>query len=271
MLTGAGEPPAWDAGPGTPRLFGSDSAVWVVHSDVAMLVGGVRALLYQTLHPLALAGVAEHSDYRSDPLGRLQRTAAFLGTTAFGTADEAEAALARVRAIHDRVSGTTSDGRPYEANDPRLLGWVHATEVDSFLSAHQRYAADPLDGSTADRYVAEMGEIGRRLGMESPPRDTAELALTLEGYRPELEVTALTRETVRFLLCPPLPLAARPMYGLIFAAAAGLLPSHERSMLRLPRLPLVEPVFIRPSATALLRVVGWALGEHPSKSAVAAG
>ncbi len=270
MLAGSGEPPVFDFDPAAPRWFGPDSAIWAVHSDVAMLVGGVRALFLQTLHPLAIAGVTDHSDYRSDPLGRLQRTAAFLATTAFGTADDAEAAVARVRAIHDRVTGTAPDGRPYAANDPRLLGWVHCTETDSFLRAHQRYGAVPLAAGDADRYVAEMAEIGLRLGVESPPTDTAELAWALEDYRPELEAGELARRTVRFLLLPPLPAAALPPYGLIAAAAIGLLPGYARTALRLPRLPLAEPVLVAPAATGLLWLFGWALGEHPSRSLTAA-
>lgn len=269
-LAGTRERPAWEFDAEAPRLFGPDSAAWRVHSDVAMLVGGVRALLYQTLHPLALAGVTDHSDYRSDPLGRLHRTAAFLGTTTFGTSGEAEAAIARVRAIHDRVTGTTADGRAYAAGDPRLLGWVHATEVDSFLRAHQRYAADRLDDATADRYVAEMAEIGCRLGVESPPADAAELARTLETYAGELEYSDLIRDTVGFLIVPPLPLAVLPVYGLVAAAAVGLLPHDARGLLRLPMPPGAEPAVIRPAATALLRLLGWALGDHPSKSVTAA-
>src|SRR5688500_9257071 len=106
-------------------LFGPGSAVWKVHSDPSMLIGGVRALMLQTLHPLAMAGVAKHSNYREDPFGRLHRTGAFLGATTFGTTATAERAIAQVRAIHPHVKGVAPDGRPYSADDPHLLAWVH--------------------------------------------------------------------------------------------------------------------------------------------------
>lgn len=250
------------------RRFDPDSAIWAVHSDVAMLVGGVRALLIQTLHPLVLAGVVQHSTYRTDPLGRLQRTGAFVGTTTFGSRSESDEMVAVVRAIHRRVSGTAPDGRPYDATDPHLLAWVHCTEADSFLRARLRYGREPLGPDVADRYVAEVGEIGAELGVEDPPQTRAELRARLISYRDELAVSADTRETVRFLAFPPLRVSARPAYGVVFAAAASMLPGFARRDLRLPVPPLAEPFAIRPAATVLLRTLGWALGEHPAKAAL---
>lgn len=255
LLAGRSEPPAPPADDG---WFGPDSAAWVVHRDAAVLVGGIRALLLQTLHPLAMAGVADHSSFRDDPLGRLHRTAGFLGQTIFGSADDAAAAVARVRSVHDHVRGVAPDGRQYRADDPHLLGWVHATEVDSFLAAHRRYGTATLSAADADRYVAEMARIGVELGMANAPRTAADLDATLDGYRPELAVTDQSREAVRFLLWAPLPLAARPPYGVLFAAAAGLLPPWARSMTGLP--VVAEPILIRPAATVVVRTLGWALG-----------
>lgn len=252
------------------RRFAPDSAVWEVHSDVAMLVGGVRALLIQTLHPLVLAGVVQHSSYRTDPLGRLQRTGAFVGTTTFGSRTESDEMVAAVRAIHNRVSGTAPDGRRYDATDPHLLAWVHCTEADSFLRARLRYGRERLEPSVADRYVAEVGEIGAELGVVDPPQTRAELRQRLISYRPELAVSADTRETVRFLAFPPLGLATRAAYGVVFAAAASMLPGFARRDLRIVILPLAEPFAIRPAATVLLRTLGWALGEHPARAAVRA-
>src|SRR6201996_7703615 len=128
-----------------PRWFGEDRPIRRVHADASMFVGGLRALLLQSLHPLAMAGVAEHSDYRGDPWGRLQRTSTFLAVTTFGPAADAQRAVDRVRGIHRRVHGTAPDGRPYEASDPHLLEWVLIAEVDSFLLAYQRYGAGHLD------------------------------------------------------------------------------------------------------------------------------
>jgi uncharacterized protein (DUF2236 family) len=242
-----------------PGLFGPGSPVWRVHGDTAMLIGGLRALLLQTLHPLAMAGVAEHSDYRRDPWGRLHRTGWFIGATTFGSTATAERAIAMVRRVHRPIRGTAPDGRPYAADDPHLMLWVHVTEVDSFLEAHQRYGLRPLTAAEADGYVAQMAEVARRLGTEDPPVDRASLRRTIEAFRPELAAGAQARDAVRFLLLPPVPLVARGAYGLIAAAAVGLLPGWARRQLWLPVPPLVDPLVIRPSAYTLTRAMGWLL------------
>ena len=250
-------------------LFGPGSAVWRVHGDVSMLIGGLRALLLQTLHPLAMAGVAEHSDYRHDPWGRLHRTGRFVGVTTFGTTAAAERAIAVVRRVHDRVQGTAPDGRPYAANDPRLLLWVHVTEVDSFLQAYQRYGEGRLTDAEADEYVAQMAELARRLGAEDAPTDQASLAACLDSFRPELKVGGQARDAVRFLLVPPVPLLSRGAYGLIAAAAIALLPAWARRQLWLPLPPLVDPLVIRPAAITLTRTIGWAMATQDRRSDVA--
>lgn len=266
MLAGDPEPRAFP-NIDDDRRFGPDSAMWAVHSDVAMLVGGLRALLLQTLHPPTLAGVTQHSTYRTDPLGRLQRTGAFVSTTTFGSRAESDQVVAQVRAIHERIRGVTADGVPYEATDPHLLAWVHCTEADSFLRARLRYGQSRIEPTTADRYVAEIGEIGSELGVLDPPQNRAELRERLISYRPELATSTAAHDTVRFLAFPPLRPAIRPAYGVVFAAAASMLPGFVRRGLRLPLLPLTEPLAIRPAATVLLRTVGWALGEHPAQLA----
>ena len=263
LITGSDQLPAHDPSRSDPGLFGPASAAWRVHADTAMFVGGVRALLLQTAHPLAMAGVAEHSDFRNDPLGRLQRTAGFVGTTTYGTTAEAKAAIARVRKVHTRVTGIAPDGRAYSARDPHLLNWVHVTEVDSFLAAYQRYAVRPLAAAEADAYVCEMAVLARRLGVKAPPRSRAELHATIESYRPELHIGAQARDAVKFLLFPPFPLVARPAYGVITTAAVSLLPSWARRMLWLPVAPGANTLLVRPATTALLRVLGWALAPAP--------
>jgi uncharacterized protein (DUF2236 family) len=253
-----------------PGLFGPGSATWAVHADPSMIIGGLRALLLQTLHPPTMAGVADHSNYRSDPLGRLHRTGRFLADTTFGTTDEALTAIAVVRSIHDRITGTTPDGVAYRANDPHLLNWVHCTEVDSFLRARMRYGTTPFDPAMADAYVAEMAEIARRLGVDDPPTRIDELKRTLWSYRAELKVGRQARDTVRFLALPPVAIAARPTYGIVFSAAVAMLPGFARRMLWLPVLPLAEPIAIRPAASAVLHTMQWALGEHPMAADLAA-
>ncbi|HRD64084.1 MAG TPA: oxygenase MpaB family protein, partial [Nocardioides sp.] len=183
-----------------PRWFEAGSPITRVHGDASMFVGGLRALLLQTLHPAAMRAVSEHSGFRGDIWGRLHRTSTFLAVTTFGTTDDAQQAVDAVRRIHGRVVGTMPDGTPYAASDPHLLTWVHAAETDSFLRAHQVYGRAPLDQAERDRYVAQIGEVVRRLGVLDPPTSEAELEAVLASYRPELAGTPEAREAVRYVL-----------------------------------------------------------------------
>jgi len=233
-----------------------------------MFIGGIRALLLQSLHPLAMAAVAQHSDYRGDPWGRLQRTSYFLAVTTFGQADDAQAAIARIRAVHEHVTGTAPDGRPYAASDPHLLTWVHIAEADSFLRAHSRFGVRPLDQAGRDGYVADMARIGAALGVPDPPRTEAELADRIGQYRGELTATAQARDAARFLLLhPPLPAVARAPYGVLAAAAVSLLPGWARRPLRLPRLPVTETMLVRPAGHAMVRAIRWATSAPPPTAA----
>jgi uncharacterized protein (DUF2236 family) len=232
-----------------------------------MVPAGIRALLLQSLHPLAMAGVAAHSGYKGDAWGRLQRTSEFLATTTFGTVDDAERAIRRVRAIHRRVRGTAPDGRPYAASDPHLLRWVHVAEADSFLTAYQHYAASPLGDAEADRYVEQAALVAGLLGVEDAPTTVAGLRAAIESYRPELEGTPAAREAARFLLVsPPLPLAARPGYAALAAGAVSMLPWWARWPLRLPWLPVTEQLVGRRVGGAATSVVRWAMqAEDPRR------
>ena len=253
---------------GGERWFAEDRPIRQVHSDSAVFIGAIRALLLQSLHPLAMAAVAEHSGYRGDPWGRLQRTSHFIGVTTFGRAEDTQQAIARVRAIHQRVSGTAPDGRPYAASDPHLLTWVHIAEVDSFLRAHSCFGTRPLDNAGRDGYVADMARIGTELGVPDPPRTEAELADRIRAYRPELAATAEAREAARFLLLrPPLPAIARAPYGVLAAAAVSLLPGWARQPLYLPRLPVTESVIVRPAGQAMVHAIRWATAAPRSAPA----
>jgi uncharacterized protein (DUF2236 family) len=243
-----------------PRWFGPDRPIWRVHADASIFVGALRALLFQSLHPLAMAGVADHSDYREDPWGRLQRTARFLAATTYGTEAQAELACAMVRRVHERVHGIAADGRPYDANDPHLLTWVHIAEADSFLAAYQRYGAQPLDPAEQDTYVSDLARVASALGVPDPPRSVAGLQDRLAAYRPELAATAAAREAARFLLLqPPIPLAARGPYAVLGATSVSLLPWWAKLMLRIPPLPVTETVVIRPAGRVLVNAMRWAL------------
>lgn len=259
-----------------PRWFAPDRPIRHVHADASMFIGGIRALLLQSLHPLAMAGVAAHSGFRGDPWGRLARTSRFLAVTTFGTADDAARAVEQVRAIHGRVTGTTSDGLPYSASDPHLLRWVHVAEVDSFLTAHQRYGATPLDSASCDAYLADTAVVAQRLGVVDPPRTQGELNTQLAAYRPELRGTSEARDAMRFLLLtPPLPLAARPGYGVLAAAAVAMMPLWSRWPLRLPYLPASEATVVRAAGLAATRTIRWAMSsdalDQPVSATAASG
>jgi len=242
-----------------PRWFAPDSPVGRVHADASMFVGGLRALLLQSLHPLAMAGVAGHSGYRGDPWGRLERTATFIATTTFATADDAQAAVDRVRSVHERVRGKAPDGRPYRAGDPHLLTWVHAAEADSFLTAHQRFGERPLTDGEADEYVAQAARVARALGAVVVPETVAELRETIETYRPELEASEAALDTVRFLLRePPLPRAARLPYALLAAGAVSTLPAWARDELEVDTW--FRRTFGGPAGTLATRAVRWGMG-----------
>lgn len=244
---------------GDPGLFGPDSVTWRIHADGSMLVGGIRALLMQMLHPLAMAGVAEHSDYRHHPEQRLARTSQYVAVTTFGTTEQADEMLGLVQRAHRHVVGVAPDGRPYSANDPHLIGWVHHAEVDSFLRAYRRYGALPLTDADADRYVEEMAVLCERLGGTAPARSVAELDAYVRAMRPELHGTAQSRDAARWLMLAPLPLAARPAYAVLAPAAVGLLEPWMREELRLPLAESLDPILVRPAARGLLRALTWAL------------
>lgn len=242
--------------------FGPGSAVWAVHGDLSTLVGGVRALLMQTLHPAAVTGVDEHSAYRDDALGRLAGTTRWLTVTTFGSRAAADREAARVRGMHRRVAGRYVDragtARDYRAGDDRLLAWVHAAFTDSFLTAHQAFGG-PIPGGP-DAYVREWATAGELVGVSSPPRSAAELRELIDGYSSELCSTDTMRRTLDFLKRPPLPAPAKPAYAVLFAAAASTLRPEHRELLRLPPTRTRVP---RTAASAMLGTLRLVLGDGP--------
>jgi uncharacterized protein (DUF2236 family) len=217
-------------------LFGPGSVAWRVHADPATLIGGIRALLMQALHPLAMAGVVEHTAFRDDLWGRLGRTHEYVLTTVYGSTAEAEAAAARVRGLHQRVNGVDPEtSMPYDANDPDLLRWVHDVEVQSFLVAYRRYGAR-LSATDADRYVAEMARAGELVGLRAAdaPHTVAALRADIDGFRPQLRTTAGSRAVARLMAWPPLPLPLRPVWGAMLAGAVATIPGDLRRLHALP-------------------------------------
>lgn len=211
---------------GDPGLFGPQSVIWRVHCDfTSMLCGGVSALLLQMLHPLALAGVWDHSNFREDMLGRLRRTSQFVSVTTFGPTAEAERLIAKVRAIHLQVTGVSNDGRPYAASDPDLLTWIHVVESSCFLASHLRYRNPHLSPELQDRYYQETARVAAALGARDIPTSRAAVADYLQRMRPQLVCDERTREVARILLAAPAPSAmARPLGWLVMQAGIDLLP-----------------------------------------------
>ncbi len=247
--------------PGDDGLFGPHSIAWAVHRDfAAMMIGGIAALQLQMLHPMALAGVWEHSNVRHDPQGRLQRTARFITVTTYAGTDEALAAIDRVRAIHERIEGALPDGTLYHASDPALLTWVHVAETWCFLQAHLRYRNRWLSGADQDRYFAEMAPIAERLGATGVPTSRREAAAYFARVRPELRCDSRTRDMLAALAAMRGAggWAARPFGRLTFEAASDLLPGWAVAMLGLDKARSRRRA-VRVGAQGAGAVLRWAL------------
>ncbi len=245
---------------GDPGLFGPGSATWAVHGDfTSMMIGGVCSLMVQMLHPAALAGVWDHSDFRRDVTGRLKRTAQFISITTYGSTEAAERIIARVRAIHDRVTGTLPDGTPYTAGDPALLAWVHAAEVDSFLRAHLRYRDSTMPVARQDAYVAEMATIAERLGAPDVPRTRAALTAYITAMRPALRADDRTRAVAGRLIRQPSPsLLNAPVNAVMMQAGIELMPRWAMDMHGFG-VPAAGRPAIRLGALGVGRLMRWAL------------
>jgi uncharacterized protein (DUF2236 family) len=248
-----------------PGLFGPTSVTWRLHADPVLPLAGVRALLLQALHPLAMAGVAQHSGFRGDPWGRLFRTGAYVATITYGTSAAAERAGARLRGIHRRLSGVEPvSGTTYRVDDPELLLWVHCCEVDSFLSTTRRCGAR-ISAADADRYLAEQVRAAALVGLPSDqvPASVAALTEYFEAVRPQLRMTPAARQAALFVLAPPMPrwvslaTPARPLWLGTAGLAVAMLPRWARRLYRLPGVPTTGPVATlqgRALRTALIRL-----------------
>lgn len=220
-----------DNPPGDGGLLGPNSMAWRVHADfTTMMAGGIAALLLQMLHPAALAGIWDHSNFRQDRSGRLRRTAQFIAGTTYGSTAEAERLIARVRAVHGRVSGVLSDGTPYSANDPELLRWVHVAEVSCFLAAYRRYRAPLLSARDQDRYYEEMAIIGERVGACDIPQSRKAVTDYLFAMRPHLRCDKRTRDVTAVLLQPSPGFLAAPFSHAAIDGAIDLLPGWAQRM-----------------------------------------
>ena len=248
-------------------FFGPGSAAWAVHGSLPTLVGGVRSLLMQALHPGALAGVDEHSRYEEDPLGRLAGTTQWLTVVTFGDTSMAERECARVRGMHRKVTGEYLNARgelvPYAATDSDLLRWVHVAFTDSFLATHLVWGG-PIPGGP-DQYVREWSIAGELVGVENPPRSYKELQQQLKDFEPDFLGGERAERTAKFVRNAPLPLAAKAPYGVLFAGAAATMTDHQRKLLNVPKIPLAV---VKPAVSTMLGSLGWVLGPtSPSMKA----
>ena len=245
-----------------PGLYMPTDAPWIVHADFGTLVGGIRALLMQALHPGSLTGVATHSRYEQDALGRLAGTIRWLTVTTFGSHAAVAGESQRVNRMHKRVTGEyeTAGGeqRPYKAADPDLLLWVHIAFMDSFLRCHQMYAWREIPGG-ADAYVRLWAKSVEPLGLDSAPMNEADLLREIERYKVELVATPKTLDVVKFIKRPPLPVLARPVYWLLFEAAVVSLPIEFRELLG---LKAKSAMVIKPLTRGVLRFIRVAIGPE---------
>lgn len=244
--------------PGDPGLCGPDSVTWPVIGDAAAFIGGIRALLIQAAHPEVVAGVADHSRYREDPLGRLSRTSAYVTATSFGALPEVAAAVELVRGAHRPVKGESHRGRRYRAGAPALAAWVHNALTDSFLQAFQFYGPEPLTRDRADQFVAEQTAIGALHGADPMPDTAAGLARWIDRHE-DIGPSPALADAVRFVRNPPLPWHVKVPYRLMFVAAAATVPVRLRRILGVRKIP--GAILLGRMIIAALR---WALGSSPS-------
>lgn len=240
--------------PGDPGLFGPGSPTWQVVGDISVVIGGIRALLVQAAHPEVVAGVAEHSSYENDPLGRLSRTSSYVTATAYGAMPEVEAALAVVRRAHRPVHGRSHRDRPYSASSGDGASWVHNTLVESFITAYQIFGPEQLPVTRADEFVAQQARLGAMLNATELPTTHESLSEWVDSH-PDIGASPGMKETVAFLAQPPLPRMAMAPYGVLFRAAAATLP---------PRVAGILGVTSRRSAVsqgrALAVILRWSIG-----------
>ena len=275
LLSGApdGQPPwlAQVAAGNDPGLFLPSDAPWIVHRDFATLVGGIRALLLQAMHPGALNGVSQHSRYEEDPLGRLSGTIRWLTVTTFGSLEAVAQEANRVNRMHDRVKGSYLDKagveQKYQASDPELLLWVHIAFMDSFLRSHQLYSRAEIPGG-ADAYVNLWGRSVEPLGLKSVPASEEDLLKVMSNFEEDLNCDDKALSVIRWIKNAPLPRTAKPVYALLFQAALASLPADIQNKIGIKQLPIW---LLRPLVTNLLALMRFAIGpDSPIEDAALA-
>lgn len=268
LLTRESETPVdYDQPIGDAGLFGPRSLTWRVHADFpGMMAGGVCALMLQTLHPRALAGVYDHSNFREDLMGRLRRTTAFVAATSYASRAEATRVITRIAQIHTRVQGVTAGGEPYSAADPDLLTWVHVTEMSSFLAGFRRFRGVALTMAERDRYYRETARVAEMLGARRVPKSAAAVARYFEKVQPQLLFDARSREVLDVLHNIAIPAAGGALAREVFVGAgAVLLPRWAAQLMGRTRLQRLRAE----AAARSLQLAGPALRAALSDGVVA--
>lgn len=248
--------------PSDEALFQRDTPIRLVHADlVGMMTGGVRALLLQMLHPHALQGVLDHSNFREDMHGRLRRTARFIAVTTFGHRDEAMKAIDRVNRIHAKVGGTLPDGSRYEATNPRTLAWVHVTEAQSFLAGYVRHVRPAMPVAEQDEYNRQFAVIARALGADPVPETRGEAERIFRELRHDLATSPEAREVAQLVLSQRPPGTPRSVQTMITADAVSMLPDWARHMLGLQR-PVLTALPARAATWGMGRTLRWAFRQN---------
>jgi len=252
----------------TPGWFTNQDPIWTVNSDPSLLIGGIASLFIQTLHPLVMAGVADHSDYETDTLGRLHRTGRFIAATTFAKEEIAQQSVDIVNKIHLKINGQAPDGRTYSATTSDLLNWVHVTETYCFISAYQKFGPKKISDTDADLYVQQMGMISSKLGVQDPAQSMPEITAQLNQFESECEYKEQAKETIKFLINPQVvPKPLKPAYALVVVSALSLLPLWARKLMLVPLPPLITPIGVYPAAKILSSALRW-FQVHPSKQIV---
>ena len=250
--------PAGDRG-----LFGPDSMAWRVHAHfTSMMVGGLSSLIIQALHPRALAAVWDHSNFRQNLKSRLGRTAYFVAATTYGGESLAMASIRRVNAIHAGIEGRDLQGRPYMANEPDLVRWVHLVEVSSFLSAYQHLSTAPLSARACDQYIAEMTQVGHLLGAVDLPRDWSSTQAALQAYRAVLRFDDRAREILHVVESYPAEGLDKPFMALVLQSAMDIMPTWALALIQREPGCLAAQTARRCALQVASQPIQWTLDER---------
>ncbi|MEM6909070.1 MAG: oxygenase MpaB family protein [Pseudomonadota bacterium] len=248
--------------PSDEALFARDTPIRLVHADlVGMMTGGIRGLLLQMLHPHALQGVLDHSNFREDMHGRLQRTARFIAVTTFGHRDRAMASIRAVNSIHQRVDGTLPDGTPYNATNPRTLAWVHVVEAQSFLAGYLRHVRPDMPLAEQDEYYRQFAVIARALGADPVPESGVQAEAIFRDLRTDLRTSPEAREVAQLVLSQKPPGTPPGVQTMLGAEAVAMLPDWARAMLRLQR-PVLTALPARAATWGVGRTLRWAFRQN---------